>query len=263
MSTRRRARATVHSNKRQVRLEVAFLTSFVREHIQPSDGNRVTSREIYRTYTSYVAAKVSDPVAPMTQRLIATEGTFFKQLPAKLLAIEGVTKFAGKFRGYCNLKIRRTRQAAAAVEAGAAWFVAESSPERGQGLFASRDILKGQEICPYGGRRCNRSSLEAVRDQYHRDVAYAFLEVPTARVFIDPYECNNCGSLVAKPGRYCQHNVAHKANHSSQYPNCKPVWQKGKPGQIAKCWLEATQDIPKLTEIQWNYQDKKAEFYKS
>jgi len=110
-------------------------------------------------------------------------------------------------------------------------IIARKSPIHGRGVFARRDIAKGERIIRYGGRRITWAQADRWYEDDDSKPSHTFLFTLDERYVID----GNVGG-----------NTARWINHSCR-PNCE---SEIVDGQI---WIEAMRDIRAGEELFYDY----------
>jgi SET domain-containing protein len=119
----------------------------------------------------------------------------------------------------------------AAAPATPTWHVVRRSAIQGRGVFARLDIPKGTRIIEYTGEPITHAEADRRYDDEAMARHHTFLFTLNRRTVLD-------GAVGGSDARFINHSCA---------PNCEAVIEKG------HIWIEATQDIPKGTELAYDY----------
>lgn len=110
-------------------------------------------------------------------------------------------------------------------------YLLRRSPVHGSGLFATRDIAKGEQILEYVGERISHAEADRRHARKADDDGHTFLFTIDAKTVID-----------AGVGG----NVSRFINHSCD-PNCEVILDEGRP------MIEALQKIKNGDELAYDY----------
>ena len=118
---------------------------------------------------------------------------------------------------------------------------------KGRGIIAKRDFVKGEFIVEYAGKLIDIGTARDLESKYTMDTSkgcYMYYFKHQGKQF--------CIDATVESGRY-----GRLLNHSRKFPNCitKVVTLKDTPRLI----LVARQDLPKGTELVYDYGDRSRE----
>ncbi|MFH1802776.1 MAG: SET domain-containing protein-lysine N-methyltransferase [archaeon] len=116
-------------------------------------------------------------------------------------------------------------------------IVVRSSKVHGNGVFAARDIAKGEKVIEYVGRIVTKDEADKIADEQleksngHKDCGGVYIFELNKKYDLD-------GNVEWNPARYI--------NHSCD-PNCETE------GDDEHIWIEAMRDIKKREELSYDY----------
>ena len=127
------------------------------------------------------------------------------------------------------------------------WIFSNEPFPKGRGIVAKRNFVKGEFVVEYAGKLIDFGTAIELESKYSMDTTkgcYMYYFNHKGKQF--------CVDATVESGRY-----GRLLNHSRKYPNCitKVVMFEDTPRLI----LVARQDLPKGTELVYDYGDRRKE----